>query len=206
MKANIRLYLSRLNPVAVLMLLRNVISKMTGNVNFATPKVPLADMTTLADDLERAIEQSTAGSKQAKLDRNALVTTAKLDLTAQADYVRSICLGDAAMLNSSGFELSKQPEPVGVPVIPQNVTVRATGRDGELELRCQKSHGAFGYSVFISETDPEIKSTWKLLTYTGRVKHMVTGLESYKAYWFCMSAVGAAGESAKSDIAMGRAA
>jgi len=35
---------------------------------------------------------------------------------------------------------------------------------------------------------------------------MVTHLESYKAYWFCVSAIGTAGEGLQCDPAMGRAA
>ena len=206
MKQNIRLTLSRLNPVAVLMLLRNVISKMTGNPLFATPKVPLADMTLLANELSAAIDLATAGSRQAKLDRNALVKTAKVDLNAQADYVRSICAGDAAMLNSSGFDLTKQPEPAGIPFAPLNVTVRATGKLGELEVRCDRSKGAIGYGVFMTTTDPAEKGPWTLLAYTGRVRYLATGLESYKPYWFCVTATGAAGDSAQSDPALGRAA
>ena len=37
-------------------------------------------------------------------------------------------------------------------------------------------------------------------------RHEVTDLESYKAYWFCVSAIGTAGEGAQSDPALGRAA
>lgn len=206
MKQNIRLTLSRLNPVAVLMLLRNVISKMTGNLYFTTPKVDLTAMALLGDKLEASIDLATAGSKQAKLDRDELVTLAKADLNAQADYVRSICSGNAAMLNSSGFELSKLPEPVGVPTAPPNVTARPTGKIGELEVRCDRSKGAIGYGVYMSTTDPAENGSWTLLAYTGRVRYLATGLESYKAYWFCVIATGAAGDSAKSDPALGRAA
>ena len=198
--------LSRLNPVAVLMLLRNVIGKMSGNLNFTTPKVDLAAMTVLADKLEVAIELATAGSKQTKLDRDILVNAAKLDLSTQADYVRSICQGNAAMLNSSGFELSKQPAPLGIPGVPANLTVRATGKTGQAELRCERSKGAHGYGVFVSTTDPAVQGNWTLLAYTGRARYLATGLESFKPYWFSLTAVGAAGESAQCDPALVRAA
>jgi hypothetical protein len=42
--------------------------------------------------------------------------------------------------------------------------------------------------------------------YTTRASHMVTNLESYKAYWFCVSAIGTAGEGLQCDPAMARAA
>ena len=190
MKANIRLSLSRLNPVSVLVLLRNVISKMTGNANFPTPKVPLADMTTLADNLSLAIDDANAGSLLAKSKRDDLVHSAKEDLNAQADYVRSICGGDRSMLLSSGFELAKERTPIGIPGVPANLFTRMTGKMGQLEVRF----------------DPELYNSWNAVGSTTRVKHLVTDLESYKAYWFCVSAIGTAGESAQSGPALGRAA
>ncbi len=43
MKANIKLSLFRLTVLALLALLRNVIAKMTGNANFTTPAVTVAE-------------------------------------------------------------------------------------------------------------------------------------------------------------------
>jgi hypothetical protein len=83
---------------------------------------------------------------------------------------------------------------------------RTTGRKGEVELRFPSVHGARGYQLWISDKDPAEDGNWEAIGYTTRVKHLVANLESYKAYFFCVSAIGAAGESAKSDPALGRAA
>lgn len=206
MKANIKLSLDTLTPVTVLALLRNVVGKMTGNPNFTTPKVPLVDLTATADALEDAIKAATAGSREAKSKRNDVVRQAKAQLSAQADYVRSECAGDRTKLLSSGFELAKQREPIGIPGIPAHLVARMTGRTGESDLRWASVHGARGYQVWMTDKDPETGSAWTAIGYTTRVRHLVTDLESYKAYWFCISAIGAAGESAQSDPALGRAA
>ena len=58
----------------------------------------------------------------------------------------------------------------------------------------------------MTEKDPAATASWTAIGFTTRVKHAVTDLESYKAYWFCVSAIGVAGEGAQSDPAMGRAA
>lgn len=42
--------------------------------------------------------------------------------------------------------------------------------------------------------------------YTTRVRHSVTHLERFKAYWVSVSAIGAAGEGLMSDPAIARAA
>lgn len=206
MKSNIKLSFSRLTPVSVLMLLINVISKMTGNANFPTPKVPLEDMQTTADALSNAIEEARGGGLQAKSHRNDLVASAKEDLQAQADYVRSICGGDRTMLVSSGFELAKERTPSGLPAVPENVRVRMTGKNGQVEVKLKKVYGARGYVLRMTDKDPELHNDWTVAGYSTRVTQMVEGLESYKAYWFSVSAIGAAGASAPSTPALGRAA
>lgn len=205
-KANIGLYLDTLKPEALLALMRNVVAKMTGNANFTTPAVALAALTAKADALEAAIEEATFGSRQSKLVRNQLVLDAQAMLNMQGNYVRSVCDGDAVKLDSSGFKLAKERVPVGIPGAPQRVEARFTNLKGELELRWKSVHGAHGYQVWMTDKDPALGNTWQAVGFTTRVKHAVTDLESYKAYWFCVSAVGVAGEGAQSDPALGRAA
>ena len=206
MKANIKLSLYELTVVKLLALLRNVVAKMTGNANFATPAVPLDDMTKLADDLEAAIEDATNGSRQSKLVRNALVLQAQEMLRVQADYVRSVCAGDVVKLDSSGYELAKQREPIGIPGTAKDMQAQFTNRRGDVDLRWKSVHGAHGYQVWMTDKDPAIEANWQAIGYTTRVRHNVTGLESLKAYWFCVSAIGSAGEGAQSDPAKGIAA
>jgi len=206
MKANIKLALQRLIPVTLLALIRNVVAKMTGNPNFTTPKVLLADMTLLANNLEAAIEAATDGSRESKSKRDDLFQAGKEMLALQADYVRSECAGDRTKLLSSGYDLAKSREPIGIPGVPVNLLARLSGKVGQVELRFSAVHGATGYQLWMTDKDPEVHNSWQAIGYTTRVKHMVTDLESYKAYWFCVSAIGTAGESAQSDPALGRAA
>ncbi|MBL8001906.1 MAG: fibronectin type III domain-containing protein [Flavobacteriales bacterium] len=206
MKANIKLSLFELTFVKLLALLRNVVAKMTGNPNFTTPAVPLDDMAKLADDLEAAIEDATNGSRQSKLVRNALVQQAREMLRVQADYVRSVCAGDVVKLDSSGYELAKQREPIGIPGTAKDMQALFTNRRGEVDLRWKSVHGAHGYQVWMTDKDPALEANWQAIGYTTRVRHSVTDLESLKAYWFCVSAIGTAGEGAQSDPAKGIAA
>jgi hypothetical protein len=205
-KSNIALHLSKQRPVLVLALMNNVVAKMTGNPNFTDPAVKLADMQAKADELKLAIEAATDGSRQSKLLRNELLTASKVMLTKQGDYVRSICEGDAAKLQSSGFALAKPIQKIGIPGSAQKMEARMTNLRGQLEIRWHSVHGAHGYQIWMTDQDPAVKASWQAIGYTTRVSHLVTDLESYKAYWFCVSAIGAAGEGAQSDPALGRAA
>ncbi len=206
MKANIKLSLFELTFVKLLALIRNIVAKMTGNPNFATPAVKLSDMTALADALEAAIEDATNGSRQSKLVRNALMEQGREMLRVQADYVRSVCAGDVVKLDSSGFELAKQREPIGIPGTAKDMQALFTNRRGNVDLRWKSVYGAHGYQVWMTDKDPAIEANWQAIGYTTRVRHTVSDLDSLKAYWFCVSAIGTAGEGAQSDPAKGIAA
>jgi hypothetical protein len=206
MKTNIKLSLNKLRPVALLALCRNVIAKMTGNATFATPAVSMAVLNAKADAVEAAIEAATNGSRKSKLVRGQVVGELQVLLRTQADYVRTVCVGDAVRLEGSGFELVKKREPIGVPGTTKQMEARITNRNGQLELRWKTVHGAHGYQVWMTEKDPHTGTGWQAIGYTTRVTHLVSDLTSYKAYWFCVSAIGAAGEGEQCNPALGRAA
>lgn len=206
MKANIKLSLFRLTVLALLALLRNVIAKMTGNANFTTPAVTVAAMTTQADKLEAAIEAATDGSKQNRILRDVEVAATEAMLRVQADYVRMTCAGDKAKLQSSGFELVKQRQPVGVPGTPIIRSVRMTGIAQQVELKWTVQPGADSYQVRMTDKDPLIEANWQIVGITTKSRILVNKVESYKPHWFCVSAVGAAGEGAQSEPAIGIAA
>ena len=205
--ANIKLSFSKLNPLAVLALLRSVVVNMMGNLNFATPAVLLAALTAAGDDLEVAITEATNGSRQSRIKRdNALVVVKDL-LRKQADYVRSVCDGDREKLGSSGFELRKDYEPIEKVDAPKGEVATSTKSAGEIELRFRLVRGAHYYKVYHSSVDPASGAVvWTLLLTTTRARNLVQGFDAYQPNWFRFTAVGVNGESLPSDVAMGRAA
>jgi len=206
MKANIKSNVLGLKPSDLLTFFRNVEAKMTEfQGDFPDPPVPMQEMIALAQDLEDAIEAAIRGSEQSRLLRDEVVEAAREALRRQAAYVRLQANGNAAYLERSGFPLVRQRTPVGTPGVPLNVLARMTGVQGQVEVRWKSVHGAQGYQVWITDQDPA-QNQWQAVGYTARVKHMVTDLEPYKAYFFCVNAIGAAGEGALSDPALGRAA
>ncbi len=195
-KFNIALYLRKLKPEAVLALIRNVVAKMTGNANFTDPAVKLADMTSLGDLLEAAIEEATFGSRQSKLVRNDLVRQACAMLEAQAGYVRGVCNGDAAKLDSSGFQLAKQPSPLPPPAAPTNLKVTRTALAGMLKLQFKKEKGVVLYYVDQQEGD----GAWTRIISSTRVKHEITGLTTGKEYSYRVQAIAHNGVSPMSEV------
>jgi hypothetical protein len=206
MRANIKLALYNLVPVALLALLDNVIQKLTGNALFPAPPVTLAAMQANSDELKAAIEDATGGSTAARKHRNNVVAKTRDILRIQGNYVRAVGNGDAAKLASSGFTLAKRPESVPVG-IPQRLQAEPTSVSGRIVLRWGRAQGARVYRVEQADVDPT-KGTaqWSTVQLTTRLRLNVDGQVPYQAAWFRVSAIGINAESLPSDVVMGRAA
>lgn len=207
MKANIKLELKTLTPVRLAALMRNVAEKLDGNPHLPVPPVSAAALKAQEEVFTAAILEAIEGSLASKLRRNALEGEARNSLRRLADYVRMMAQGDVVILASSGFELAKAsgpPQVMGTPVLK---TARMSGRSGELELRWSGVVNRRTYHVYMTKGDPTAHDVeWTLTGITGKIVHCVQGLEPYKAYWFCVSAIGALGEGSKSNPVMGFAA
>ena len=205
--ADIKLELKTLTPPKLAALMFNVASKLEDNVHFPSPPISPAELKAEHATYEAAITEATEGSLASKKYRDSLTMAARERMRTMANYVRTEALGNAAILSTSGFELAKlssNPEPTGTPLL---YTARMTGKTGQLELHWKAVTNRRAYHVFISEQDPGTNDAqWTTIATTGKVRHMVEGLMPYKAYWFCVSAVGSLGESAKSNPIIGRAA
>lgn len=201
-KSNIALYLSKLLPVAVLALLRVVGTRMSGNPHFLTPVVAPADMLAKADVLEVAIGEATNGSRQSKLQRDIVLRESRAMLSAQADYVRGVCLGDPAMLESSGFPLARPHEPLPAPAAPVGLEVQRTAEAGVLKVRWKGDRAVRVYKM----EQQEAGGPWVLVLTTTRVKHEIRGLTTGKEYAFRVQVITPSGVSPMSETVMQRAA
>lgn len=207
MLSNIKLSLNKLNPLAVLALLRNVVAEMTGNLNFVTPAVPLATLASAGDALETAIQEATNGSRQSRLVRGEALEVVKDLLRKQADYVRTESDGVRQKLASSGFALRKEKEPIEMVDAPKGEVATSTKSSGVIELRFRRVRGAHFYKIYHSAVDPATNEVvWELLTTTTRGRNLLQGFKPFQSNWFRVSAVGVNGESLPSDAALGRAA
>ena len=206
--ANIKSGFSSFTYKALLTLLNNVIDKLTTNaLMFPDLPVSLAALQALADKFNTAISKAIKGSEAARATRDAQAVEVKKSLLATAEYVRMLALGNAEILTNSGFELMKKPAPVGQVGTPLMKAARMTGLEGQLELLWSSEPGAYSYQGFQSETDPTLPGVvWTPILATTKTRAKVNGLVPYKAYWFCVQALGADGAGAKSDPMVGRAA
>ncbi len=207
MKATLKLGLKGLTPARVRELASCVAGKMMDNPDFPEPPVPVAELREMAERLGQAITEAHEGSRLSKMERNEQVRDVCAALRRMADYVRMQSAGDAAMIESSGFGLAKRPSAPQTLPAPMIKGTRMTGRSGEMELRWSGVPNRRIYHISICHQLPTNEGAeWQLVGVTGKVTHLVQGLEPYKAYWFRVTAVGALGEGLPSAPVLGRAA
>jgi hypothetical protein len=90
-------------PLQMAGIARGVVTAMTGNAKFATPKVTLATITTAATRVENAWANRKNGAT-AKDGLSSSCNDLDVLLHTQADYVSSIANSDEAIIHSAGFE------------------------------------------------------------------------------------------------------
>jgi len=126
----------------------NVITSMTGNPEFPTPLVPMADLTAGLNAFSQAIADALNGGRLETAKRNAARQALLGLLRQQAAYVDGVAL-DLTTLLSSGFEAVNQNR-AQIP-LPKPVIDRVENpQSAQLALRLQPVPTARAYEVRIS--------------------------------------------------------
>jgi hypothetical protein len=175
-----------------------IATSMKGNVNFPTPTPPLTDLDAAIDDY------STALLAAATRDRikGKIKTAAKVALTSilrsLATYVNLVGNGDAAILASSGFDLSKKPAATNPLVPPRTFKATIGTNAGEAVSTCGGAGRVTMYNHQYTADPLSAASVWVNNYGKKRIfKH--EGLESGKKYWFRVEVMGADGEFVYTD-------
>ena len=114
-----------------------------------------------------------------------------------AGYVQMMSGGDPTKIKLSTFEVIKKGSPVGELPPPRNLGTRLTNFTGRAALVWGREAGADKHHVYMSTTNDPFN--WELIGVTGKSRFNVDHLEPGKFYWFAVTAIGAAGESSKSE-------
>lgn len=195
-KASIVTSFRRNNDSGLVIKTHLIVNSMTGNPNFAVPEPPLADVKAAADALDVAIVEAKETATKTKILARENKRTALIELLNRlALYVKFTALDDAEVLASSGFTLSKTPEPIGVLAKPQNFTVEPI-QVGIVKLSIKAISGANGYQY-----EHRIKGTdvWSIFMDT-KSRTIINGLQSGEQYEFRVAGVGTVAERIYSDV------
>jgi hypothetical protein len=182
---------------------RDIVNKMTGNVNFTTPSPGLPLITTAVDKLETDYQAALDGGKSLKTIMRLSRIQVLLLMSLLRDYVQNTSEGDDVQILSSGFGLRKKRAPVGELPPPGNVRVGFGLHPGELIVRWGGVPLRSGYKVQITSDLGAPVVVWTDLPngITGKVRLVVGGLNSGSTYWFRVFTYSTVGLSGPSGIA-----
>ena len=201
--AKVKLALKDLTIPQKIQFMRQVVTSMTGNANFATPSPTLASVTAKADDLETTYNDAQAARLTAQQKTNLQTDsslTADSSMTQLAAYVENITAGDAAKIQSAGMAVRADGAPIGTLPAPTDLAATVGDNDGEIDLDWDNVRGATSYVVQKSP-DPVTPTSWLQSSVVTKSKTTVDSLTSGTKYWFRVSAVGTAGQGPWSDPA-----
>lgn len=151
------------------------------------PNPPVLNLTDASADYFTKLIEARKGGKDRIDAKNVAREVLEDILGSWANYVNLISKGNTAMLQSSRFDLIKEPQRVGILPKPENFKVRAIGK-GQLELSVEKINGAYSYQWELEKVgseEPKITKTTRTTTV------LITDLESIKQYHCRVVGIGA---------------
>ncbi|UOA09097.1 hypothetical protein [Methylobacter sp. S3L5C] len=172
---------------------------MTINPYFTDPQPPLITIQEYIAAYSAALVKAKDGSKQDTANKNACRLTLETSLFTLGNYVNLLAEHDVVKLDSSGFPLSKLPEPIGILDAP-NLTVYYGNNPGEIIIEISVVPKASGYIVLYSPLPaPAENAEWyeKLFSST---KGTLTNLKSETKYIFKAAAISSEANTATANI------
>ena len=199
--AKVKLNLKDFSTTELFEFARNIVTALTGNADFLTPDPPLADVSTSADDLETAYNNSQV-ARQDSQEKTTLMYD-KLEglkniVTRLGLYVENTSSGEAAKIQSAGMDVRDVPGASVVPAVPTGLSATAGDMEGEIDLQWEPVQRAVSYAIQQSSDPP---GSWTQAAISTKSKHSIENLTSGDKYWFRVAAVGTAGQSGWSDPA-----
>jgi hypothetical protein len=123
----------------------------------------------------------------------------ELLLVTLGNCIMMVAKGDVAMLQSSGYTLTKIPEPRNLGALG-NVTLSKGVNSGELVAKVKALYGATKYVHQLVSSPPGDNTSWE--DFPGNPsKFVFTSLVPGKQYWIRVIALGSRGQKSYSPVA-----
>ena len=158
-----------MNDMDALALGNSVLSSLTGNPLYPSPKVPLATLQTKVNDYNTSLAKADKGSSVDKAQKNADKAALIASLREECDYVNDTAQGDPVALAGCGYPLSKDRQPTVLGVAEPKLE---NGLSGRLVSSTPAVSGSVAYKHQYTE-DPS--GTWNEKS-TTRAKCVIDDL------------------------------
>ncbi len=175
---------------------RFIVQSMDGNENFTTPIPALSTVSNAINTYVIALRDAESGGKTAVATKNEERAALEMLLVKLSLYVEATANYNEVVLLSSGFNLAKDPMPVGTLPKPHDFSATPTEK-GAMLLKLSPIHRAINYQYeyrLANSNDP-----WNQQLHT-KSKLKIWGLQSGVAYEFRVTAIGTDPHRVYSDI------
>ena len=204
MKTKVSLNLARLITPAKIEKAKQIVTAITGNVNFTTPIPSLATVTAAISALETAFNNAQDGGKSKTAVMHEKEKVLDDVLTRLGHYVEDTSLGVESIILSSGMDVKNSNTPVGVLPAPVNLEAITGSASGEIHLRWKSEINAASYIIQMAIFPANVIGppvVWTQISVVTKAKFIAKSLSAGTRYGFRVAVVGSAGISAWSDIA-----
>lgn len=187
-----------------------VVTGMKDNAYFTAPWFPVGqgptwqELSDLYDDYTEAKRLAVDGDKGKIATRAALREQAEAMLKQIGTYVNFKVAGNLAAMESSGFEISKEPAPKTtlVPAAPQDLKLRHGDVQHSIIASCKKPAGEVSFETQICVGDYTVESNWKPGAFTTVCKRIeLLNLIAGTVYTVRVRAINKNGPGLWSDVA-----
>ncbi|MGE5108293.1 MAG: fibronectin type III domain-containing protein [Sphingobacteriales bacterium] len=174
-----------------------ILSCMKDNLNFTTPVPDLAAITAAAAAYSAALIKASTGNRENIADKNEKRRVLTNLLRSLCIYVTLTANGDRIVLLSSGFDISKDAEPMTISK-PENLQVINGISSGELLVSVNAVKGAYAYLHEYTIDETLAPGSW-VVTPSTSSKITFTNLLSGTKYYCRVGAIGTNGQLLYSD-------
>lgn len=176
----------------------HIVSSMTNNEFFPTPVPPLADVQEALSAYNVALIAAADLGRTNVASKNQTRLVLEELLAQLGMFVMFTANGDPLILTSSGYTLTKLPEPRYIDN-PGNVILKNGITSGEV-IAMVNNVATSGYLFGISDTLPVEGTVWTT-TPNSKSQYVFRGLVPGKQYWIRVAALGTRSQIAYSTIA-----
>lgn len=178
---------------------REILAGVTGNPLLPNPDPAIATITTQLNTYTQDSIEAAAGSRVAVVNKAISRKQLENSLGLLGLWIMSVAKNDLSILATSGYTLTKQPEPRYI-TAPGMVSLTNGLSSGQMVVSVPSVRGATGYQFEISELMPGEEITW-VSTISSATKFVYKNLVPGKQYWVRVAAAGSRQQLEYSEVA-----
>ena len=168
----------------------SVETKMTGNVNFATPNPLIPAITAQRKKYQDSLALSHRGTPEQTSDKNVQRGLLEKMMHELGAYVQLTSGGDETKILSSGMHTAASKGTIGEFGVVENFKVETPESSNKVIVSCRAMPKAAFYEVLYTASPETDASVWVTVTSTKHTME-ISGLKSFIPYIFKMAARGA---------------